>query len=92
MYPKKWRFKILVIIFSSNSHGIDTSTPKEKTQKNEPIELQNEEDEDLMRATVSNQTRYFQDMIKLALGVQQVVKKFEKLNSIKNKQQTVIKK
>ena len=82
----------MVIIFSSNSHGIDTSTPKEKTQKNEPIELQNEEDEDLMRATVSNQTRYFQDMIKLALGVQQVVKKFEKLNSIKNKQQTVIKK
>ena len=37
----------MVIIFSSISHGIDTSTPKEKTQKNEPIELQNEEDEDV---------------------------------------------
>ena len=45
----------------------------------------------MMRAAVFNQIRYFQDMIKLALGVQQVVKKFEKLNPIKNKQQTVIK-
>ena len=33
---------------NSISHGIDTSTPKEKTQENEPMqnELQNEEDED----------------------------------------------
>ena len=33
---------------NSISHGIDTSTPKEKIQDNEPmqIELQNKEDED----------------------------------------------
>ena len=36
----------MVFIFNSISHWIDTSTPKEKTQKNEPIELENEEDED----------------------------------------------
>ena len=40
---------------------------------------------------VFNQTRYFQNMMKLVLEVQQVVKKFEKLNPLKNKQQTVVK-
>ena len=45
----------------------------------------------MMRAAVFNQTRYFQNIIKLLLEVQQVVKKFEKLNSLKNKQQTVVK-
>ena len=34
----------------------------------------------------------FQNMMKPVLEVQQVVKKFEKLNPLKNKQQTVVKK
>ena len=46
----------------------------------------------MMRAAVFNQTRYFQNMMKPVLEVQQVVKKFEKLNPLKNKQQTVVKK
>ena len=54
-------------------------------------ELQNEEDEDDVRAVVLNQTRYFQNMMKPVLEVQQVVKKLEKLNPLKNKQQTVVK-
>ena len=45
----------------------------------------------MMRAAVFSQTRYFQNMIKPVLEVQQVVKKFEKLNTLKNKQQTVVK-
>ena len=44
-----------------------------------------------MRAAVFNQTSYFQNMMKLVLEVQQVVKKFENLNPVKNKQQTVVK-
>ena len=39
-----------------------------------------------------DQTRFFQNMMKPVLDVQQVVKKFEKLNPLKNKQQTVVKK
>ena len=46
----------------------------------------------MMRTAVFNQTRYFQNMMKPVLEVQQVVKKFEKLNPLKNKQQTVVKK
>ena len=46
----------------------------------------------MMRAAVFNQTSYFQNMMKPVLEVQQVVKKFEKLNPLKNKQQTVVKK
>ena len=46
----------------------------------------------MMRAAVFNQTRYFKNMMKPVLEVQQVVKKFEKLNPLKNKQQTVVKK
>ena len=46
----------------------------------------------MMRAVVFNQTRYFQDMRKPVFEVQQVGKKFEKLNPLKNKQQTVVKK
>ena len=45
----------------------------------------------MMRAAVFSQTRYFQNMMKPVLEVQQVVKKFEKLNPLKNKQQTVVK-
>ena len=45
----------------------------------------------MMRAVVFNQTRYFQDMRKPVFEVQQMGKKFEKLNPLKNKQQTVVK-
>ena len=45
----------------------------------------------IMRAAVLNQTRYFQTMMKPVLEIEQVVKKFEKLSSVKNKQQTVVK-
>ena len=45
----------------------------------------------MMQVTVFNQTRYFRNMMKPVLEVQQVVKKFEKLNPLKNKQQTVVK-
>ena len=78
---------------NSISHGIDTSAPYEKTQGNESMqnELQNEEDEDDNESSSFNQTRYFQNKMKPALEVQQVVKKFEKLNPLKNKQQTVVK-
>ena len=45
----------------------------------------------IMRAAVPNQTRYFQTMMKPVLEIEQVVKKFQKLSSVKNKQQTVVK-
>ena len=45
----------------------------------------------MMRAAVFNQTRYFKNMMKPVLEVQQVVKKFEKLNPLKNRQYTVVK-
>ena len=45
----------------------------------------------MMRAALFNQTSYFQNMMKPVLEVQQVVKKFENLNPLKNKQQTVVK-
>ena len=45
----------------------------------------------MMRAAVFNQTSYFQNMMKPVLEVLQVVKKFENLNPLKNKQQTVVK-
>ena len=45
----------------------------------------------MMRAAVFNQTSYFQNIMKQVLEVQQVVKKFENLNPVKNKQQTVVK-
>ena len=44
-----------------------------------------------MRAAVFSQTRYFQNIMKLVLEVQQLVKKFEKLIPLRNKQQTVVK-
>ena len=46
----------------------------------------------MMRAAVFSQTRYFQNIMKLVLEVQQLVKKFEKLIPLRNKQQTVVKK
>ena len=45
----------------------------------------------MVRGELFNQTRYFQNMMKPVLEVQQVVKKFDKLNSLKNKRQTVVK-
>ena len=53
-------------------------------------ELLNEEDEDDNESS-SAQTRYFQNMMKPVLEIQQVVKKFEKVNPLKNNQQTVVK-
>ena len=45
----------------------------------------------MMRAAVFNQTRFFQNIMKPVLEVQQLVKKFEKLIPLRNKQQTVVK-
>ena len=44
----------------------------------------------MMRAAVFSQTRYFQNNDETGIEVQQVVKRFEKLNPLKNKQ-TVVK-
>ena len=74
---------------NSISQGIDTSTPKEKTQEVEPMqnELQNEEDDDERSSVQSNSLLSKYD--ETGIGSHQVVKKLEKPNPLKRKQLTV---
>ena len=81
---------------NSISQGIDTSIHKIKNKKNREMRqcktnYRMNKIKMMMRAAVFSQTRYFQNMMKTVLEAQQVVKKFEKPNPLKNKQQTVLK-
>ena len=74
---------------NSISHGIDTSTPKEKRRKLSQCKTNYRMKKMMTREAVFNQTRYFQNIMKPVLEAHQVVKKLEKPNPLKSKQLTV---